>query len=324
MSNLRRNINRFFYRNRNKGIPNLMLYIGIGNLIVYFFSRYENGLQMYEWFRFSAEKIFQGQVWRLFTYIFTFGYSYSSSSIFGFFLMLLAIYFYYWLGKTLEATWGTLRFNLFYLSGLLLMDAAALILYACFPFKTIELPVTVTYLNLSMFLAVATLNPEQRVLFMMFIPIKMRWLGLVDLGLTLYGVIDGIYSGILYWTQYGPLFGVYFLLAACFPLVALLNYFLFLGKDVKNLLPLRWQRSRKERKTARNYRAKVVEAEVEPNPDWAKNYRSSTGARPYRHKCTVCGSTDTDYPNLDFRYCSKCKGYYCYCSDHINNHTHMQ
>ena len=73
MSNLRRNINRFFYRNRNKGIPNLMLYIGIGNLIVYFFSRYENGLQMYEWFRFSAEKIFQGQVWRLFTYIFTFG-----------------------------------------------------------------------------------------------------------------------------------------------------------------------------------------------------------------------------------------------------------
>ena len=29
-------------------------------------------------------------------------------------------------------------------------------------------------------------------------------------------------------------------------------------------------------------------------------------------------------PELEFRYCSKCKGYYCYCEDHINNHTHIQ
>ena len=33
--------------------------------------------------------------------------------------------------------------------------------------------------------------------------------------------------------------------------------------------------------------------------------------------------TDTDYPNLEFRYCSKCNGYYCYCIDHINNHVHI-
>ena len=39
---------------------------------------------------------------------------------------------------------------------------------------------------------------------------------------------------------------------------------------------------------------------------------------------TVCGRTDTDYPNLEFRYCSKCNGYYCYCMDHINNHVHIQ
>ena len=36
-----------------------------------------------------------------------------------------------------------------------------------------------------------------------------------------------------------------------------------------------------------------------------------------------CGRTDTDYPNLEFRYCSKCNGYYCYCIDHINNHVHI-
>lgn len=25
-----------------------------------------------------------------------------------------------------------------------------------------------------------------------------------------------------------------------------------------------------------------------------------------------------------WRYCSKCIGYYCYCMNHINNHTHVQ
>ena len=69
MNKLRRNFNRFVYKNRNKGIPNLMLYIGIGNLIVYFFSRYDDGLQMYNWFCFDAAKILHGQVWRLLSLI---------------------------------------------------------------------------------------------------------------------------------------------------------------------------------------------------------------------------------------------------------------
>ena len=60
-----------------------------------------------------------------------------------------------------------------------------------------------------------------------------------------------------------------------------------------------------------------------PNANWAGSYHSKTGEKPYRHKCTVCGRTDTDYPNLEFRYCSKCNGYYCYCIDHINNHVHI-
>ena len=44
----------------------------------------------------------------------------------------------------------------------------------------------------------------------------------------------------------------------------------------------------------------------------------------YTHRCTVCGRTDVSDPELEFRYCSRCKGYYCYCQDHINNHTHIQ
>ena len=43
----------------------------------------------------------------------------------------------------------------------------------------------------------------------------------------------------------------------------------------------------------------------------------------YHHKCAVCGKTDTDYPDMQFRYCSKCAGYHCFCQDHIFNHVHF-
>ena len=43
----------------------------------------------------------------------------------------------------------------------------------------------------------------------------------------------------------------------------------------------------------------------------------------YLHKCAVCGLTDQDDPSMEFRYCSNCDGYYCYCADHINNHIHI-
>ena len=58
----------------------------------------------------------------------------------------------------------------------------------------------------------------------------------------------------------------------------------------------------------------------------AGSYEAShaTVQAPYTHKCTVCGRTDVSNPELEFRYCSRCRGYYCYCQDHINNHTHIQ
>ena len=43
----------------------------------------------------------------------------------------------------------------------------------------------------------------------------------------------------------------------------------------------------------------------------------------YTHKCTICGLTDIQDPDMDFRYCSKCEGKHCYCSNHIMNHEHI-
>ena len=41
------------------------------------------------------------------------------------------------------------------------------------------------------------------------------------------------------------------------------------------------------------------------------------------HKCYVCGITDKDAPNMQFRYCSKCSGNKEYCQDHLFTHKHM-
>lgn len=306
MANLKRDADRFMLRNRDKGIPNLMLYIGIGNAVVYVVSLLLGlkGIQLSELLEFDAERILAGQVWRLISYPFTL------ISGGGFLLFkLLFLYFYYWIGKVLERIWGSLKLNLYYLSGLLLLDLAGVLLYA---FASIPVNVSATYLHMSLFLAVATLCPEQKVLLYFIIPIKMRWLALVYVALSVLEVL----TEVNYYAAFGGnAVWIMLIVFGAAPLLSLVNYLLFFGRNVKNLFvspkPYRTQK-------------KPPEPKAQPGPDWAKNYRSPSGERPYRHKCTVCGRTDTDCPDLEFRYCSKCAGYFCYCIDHINNHTHVQ
>lgn len=318
MGNFRRDYNRFLNRNRNKGIPRLMLWVCIGNAVV-FVMQYLLQVPLTNYLYFDTELILRGQVWRLFTYIFTF----ASESIFLMSPLLgaiISIMFYYWIGALLENTWSTLRFNIFYFSGVLLMDAFAVLLTLIFGF-----PITLNshYLNLSLFLAAATLIPNEKVYLYAIIPVKMRWMAWVDIILTAATVVQNFVAVQPYWKYFSAFYIFGTVLYALLPLAAIGNYFIFFGRNVSGLLPDSWRRrgNREQRKRRREFRRK---SEPQPNPDWAQNYRSSSGERPYRHKCTVCGRTDTDCPDLEFRYCSKCKGYFCYCIDHINNHTHIQ
>ena len=292
MKDLRRRFERFCLKNRGKGIPNLMLVIAIGNLAVYMLSRIDPSNIVYSYLCFSRSAILRGQVWRLFSYIFTYLNDVRGA---GLLLAAVSLFCYYQFGKILESYWGTFRFNLYYLTGLVLTDLAAMLLGA---------GADASALNLSLFLAVATIAPEAKVLLFFFIPIKMKYMAWVYLGFTVLNVFSSL--------QLSSFLSFYWLL----PVVPLLNYFLFFGSDVKNILPdaLRYRQRKNYRTTTTNAR---------PNPNWAGSYRSKSGEKPYRHKCTVCGRTDTDYPNLEFRYCSKCNGYYCYCIDHINNHVHI-
>ena len=296
MKNLRKRFDRFCYIHRNKGIPNLMLYVCIGSAIAYIMTMVTQNDILYRLLIFDKNAILHGQVWRLFSYPLTYGYS--SGNIL---LTAIGLLCYYSLGRVIENQWGTLRFNLFYFTGIILMDIFCLVLP--YPFYV---RANVTYLNMSLFLAYATLYPNASFLLFFIIPVKAWIFALFDLVLTLVEVFNNPFPVCL------------------FPLVALANYFLFFGKGVLNIIPLSLRmKSRKlfrKQNASASSRPKVIQF-----PSAASHQVQNTPPKgEYLHKCTVCGKTDVSHPELEFRYCSKCNGYHCYCQEHISNHSHIQ
>lgn len=287
MKNLRRSFERFCFRNQNKGIKNLMLYICSGSAAVYLLSMISQNFYLYYLLCFDRTRILSGEIWRLFTYPLTF----ESSNLL---LTAIALLCYYSIGRAMENIWGTLRFNLFYLTGVILMDIYCLIFGG---------RASVSYLNLSLFLSYATLFPDSSFLLFFIIPVRAWILALFNLAIVLLGLFTSSFPYNL------------------FPVVSLANYFLFFGKDVLNVIPVTWQANARRlfRKKPKGQKGRIIHFE-------AGSYEAShaTPKAPYTHRCTVCGRTDVSNPELEFRYCSRCKGYYCYCQDHINNHVHIE
>lgn len=294
MKNFRSRLAAFFYRNQNKGIPFLMLFISVGNLVVYFLTRAnpDNPL-LYNVLSFDAGKILQGQVWRILTYVFV--YLCQTGGFWGF----LSMVFYTLFGRQLEQAWGTLRFNLYYLTGVLLTALGGLILGSF-----AQLSVSAYYVNLSIFLALATLEPDMQVRIFFVLPLKMKWVAWLDLGFLLFNMVEELFALTIPLARLG-IWDFSFLL----PIIALGNWVLFFGKNLKWLLPDPWLRKLNSRKAEQKY------------PSWVRG--GGSARKNYRFKCTVCGRTDASNPGLEFRYCSKCSGYRCYCIDHINNHPHI-
>ena len=269
-------IDRFCAKHPRFGISNLMLYIVIGQVAVFILDLFFRGMLSSYWLPFSRDLILHGQVWRLVTFIFLPSDSGN---------LLLGCYFYYWIGTMLEREWGTARFTLFYLSGVVLSVLSGMILGIT----------DIYYINLSIFLVIATLYGEMQVLLFFVIPIKMKWMALIDVALILVAVIQNL--------MYGSWVG------ALLPLASFVNYFIFTWPFWGAKLGV--LRRRADPKVVNFKRVQKQ----------AQKQAKATGG--YRHKCAVCGITDADDPNMEFRYCSKCDGYYCYCMNHINNHVHI-
>ena len=294
MKNIRTQFERFCYRNRTKGIPNLMLYISLGTAVVYFMSQMAQNYVLYSLLCFDRSLILQGQVWRLITYPLTYGAGNPNMV-----LIAISMFCYYSLGRAMENTWGTCRFNLFYLTGVLMMDSYCLIFGG---------QASVTYLNLSLFLAYATMYPDTHFLLFFIIPVKAWIFAVFDLLIV---VLD------LFTMPFPYNF---------FSVISLANYFLFFGKDVLNVIPVSWRANiRRLFRKGKNQVTNSQRPKVVPFPS-AGSYEATvaTPKAPFTHRCSVCGRTDISDPDLEFRYCSRCKGYYCYCEEHISNHSHIQ
>ena len=153
---------------RRFGIPNLMTYI-VGGMALVFVADLLLPVNLYALLSLNMPLVMQGEVWRLITFIFL----PPSTSIIW---IIFSLYFYWMLGSGLESQWGAFRFTLFYLVGILGSIAAAAISGGY---------VQNTYLNLSLFLAFAALYPNHQIMLFMFIPVKMKYLAILDL--VLYG-----------------------------------------------------------------------------------------------------------------------------------------
>ena len=323
-------------------IKNLMFYIIVLYAIGFVMNTFFNGL--YDaYFSLDFAMIFKGQVWRLFTFILQ---PPSNSIIF----VVFVLYFYYLIGSVLERIWGSFRFNVYFFTGVILNILASLIIYLIWG---LSFKLSTNYINLALFMAFAMEQPDMEVLLFFIIPIKIKWMAILD------AVIFGITIVFGYLVPFLPRNVWYSLYAAGFlapsaimcyanataALVSMLNFIIFFFLYKKGPAKSSTQRNfDKAMRTAKK-------AQQNARKDyWQQNSGSTqgNGGTQYgtygsassdnrtqqsqaqhakrgvpKHRCAVCGRTELDDENLTFRFCSKCAGNYEYCSDHLYTHIHV-
>ena len=283
-------LDRFCYKHPKLGIANLMKYIILANAAIFILDIFSKNFFTYL-LMFHYDSIMVGQVWRLLTFILDPSIGGAGSVGVGMmrsvFFFALPSFFYYSIGTTLERHMGTTKFTVFYFLGVILNAVLGLVTHA---------GVNMYYINMSMFFSFATLYPDTRVLLYGLIPLKIKWLAWLDAAFFAYDIFFYLSAG-------APLY-------AMMPVVAILNYFLFFGGNLFGAA-----KYKKESFQHRHSKQTV---------DFKKAQQEIKQRKGYLHKCSLCGATDTDHPELEFRYCSKCNGYHCYCMEHINNHAHVE
>lgn len=269
----------------------------ISNLIFYIITLYVIGFVIdvinphfyTRYLMLDVEKVLQGQVWRMFTFII------QPTGNKNIFFIFIELYLYYTIGTSLENVWGAFKFNLYYFSGILFNVIAIFVLY----FVTGSSYVLgLTYINRSMFFAFAAVFPDIQFLLFFIIPIKVKHLA--------------IFNGLVYIVDIVMSFvnNRYYVGIAI--LISLGNFFLYFfnTRNYKHYTPKEIKRRRNFRRQVKNSAGNVVDF----------NGRKRTTM----HKCSVCRRTELDDEDLEFRFCSKCDGNYEYCSDHLFTHEHVK
>ncbi|MBO6133519.1 MAG: hypothetical protein J6P05_04205 [Lachnospiraceae bacterium] len=250
---------------------------------------------------FNPYLILHGQIWRLVTWLMM------PPSSLGIFTIIMLL-FYYQIGMSLENTWGAFRYNLYILSGVVFTAIGAFIAFFITSAGSAELMgpvgqyiasfVSTYYVSMSIFLAFAASYPDMNVLLYFIIPIKIKWLG----------ILDAVFIG-------------YNILISPLPMkiiiiMSLLNFGLFF-LSTRNLS--RFNPNEFKRKA--DFKRAYGEAD-------RSRFKVHSGGKASgvitKHKCAICGRTEVSNPELEFRFCSKCNGNYEYCNDHLYTHMHIE
>ena len=278
-------------------IPGLMKYVialyAVG-LLIYSFNPYA-----YMHLGLDVNLVLKGQVWRLFTFLIpyvTFG-----SNVF---FVFIKAYLFYVIGNALENSWGSFRLNLYFFSAVLFNIVAAFIVYGLFRVNILgnvmllySTPLDIIYSSL--FFAFAALYPNTQFLIYFIIPVKVKYLAWISGAFYIYNIYTFIRGGFYY---------------GIIPIVVSLANFLifyFATRNYRKVSPREFERRAK-------FRRQMNEGKRQGNVTEFQGQNVIT-----RHKCAVCGRTEMDDDNLEFRFCSKCDGNYEYCMDHLFTHNHV-
>jgi hypothetical protein len=217
-----------------------------------------------------------GQVWRLVTFIFVPPAGdmplMGSSPIWTAF----AIYIFWLVGTGLESHWGSFKLNVFYLMGMVGTIIAGL-------FAPV---VGNAWLNQSLFLAYATAFPDVQFLLFFIIPVKVKWLGILDAIILLVSLVMGD-------------LGTRIAIALSFG-----NYVLFFAGYW-----LDWYKQR-------NVRVRQAARRAE---------HASSAPRTGGRTCAICGKSEDDGADIRVCSCEKCQEATrgksrTLCLEHARNH----
>ena len=143
---------------------------------------------------------------------------------------------------------------------------------------------TPSYIYTTMFLAIAATFPDMQFYIYFVLPVKAKWLGLIYGVFIGYAIVRGVWASRI---------------AIILSLLNFIIYFLFIRNPVR-------QAQQFKRQTEFRRQAAPPPAKGVP-----------------RHRCAVCGITELDAPDMEFRYCTKCDGNLEYCMNHLYTHVHV-
>ena len=266
----------------------------IKNLTLYIIITYAIGLmvsslapKILTFLLLEPSLIMQGEVWRLISWIF---FSPRQLNVWT----LIMLFCYYTIGRQLEFQWGNFRYNVYVFGGVILTIISAFVLYfvarPSAPFFMFGEAFSTYYICVSLFFGYAMTEPERKVLLYFIVPIKSKWMALVFAAMIALDLFKGN------WTTRMSI------------IAAALNLVLYfkLTRGFKALGARRVQRPVMKRT------ATIVPMNNQVTEDAP------------RHRCAICGRTEKDGEDLEFRYCSKCEGNYEYCQDHLFTHEHVK